>query len=338
MDIGLNLNFGMGSSKKEVPFDLETLFDVIVVGGGPAGMNAALYAKRKGNKVGIIAGQLGGQIVNTSVVENYLGFESKTGEGLVEAFVEHIKALEIPFMEYVMVDEIVQVGPYHRVVMFDGQSVLTKTVIIATGSQSRKLSVPGEDRLAGRGVAYCAICDAPLFKGKNVLIAGGGNAAVEAAIDLAKTSNHVTLVHRSQFRADQILLDQMATKENITVHLETQILEIAGEDFMTHILAKDKTTDEILTIEGDGIFIEIGHIPNTAIFENFLELNDHGEVVVDEKCHTSVPGIFAAGDMTTVAYKQIIIATAQGATAALAANDYINTLLSSPEDELVKLS
>lgn len=328
MEFNLDLNL---EQKKEVALDPTQIFDVIVIGGGPAGMNAAIYSKRKGNHVGIIAGQLGGQVMNTSLVENYLGYETISGVGLVKAFKDHVISLEVPIMEYVLVDDIKTNNGIHSIVLNDATIVRTKTIILATGSNSRKLNVPGEEQLTGRGVAYCAICDAPLFKGKDVLIAGGGNAAVEAAIDLSKIANTVTLVHRSQFRADQVLLDQLATKNNVTIHLETQILEIVGTDFMTGILAKDKQSDELIEISGDGIFIEIGHIPNTAIFEGVVALNPHGEVIVDEKKRTNIDGIFAAGDMTTVPYKQIIIATAEGATAALAANDYLNTLSIEPE-------
>lgn len=328
MDFNLDFNL---STTNDTPFDKDQLFDVIVIGGGPAGMNAALYSKRKGNAVGIIAGQLGGQVINTSVVENYLGFETIGGEGLVDQFKSHVRALEIPALEYVMVDDIQAEGDIHTLVLNDGSQVRTKTVILATGSNSRKLNVPGENELAGRGVAYCAICDAPLYRGKDVLIAGGGNAAVEAAIDLSKVASSVTMVHRSQFRADKVLLDQLASKENVTIHLETQILEIVGTDFMTGVLTKDKVTGELKEIKGDGIFIEIGHIPNTDAFQGIVELNGHGEVIVDERQRTNIDGIFAAGDMTTVPYKQIIIATAEGATAALAANDYLNTLTPSQE-------
>lgn len=325
MELNLNLN----PRTKEPEFDKNSLWDLIVVGGGPAGLNAALYAKRKGNKVGLIAGQLGGQVINTSVVENYLGYDSLAGEELVNQFVNHVKALEVPMLKWTMVEDIViEVNSdgynVHTLKLHDRTEVKTKAVILATGSQSRKLQVPGEDRLAGRGVAYCAICDAPLYKGKDVLLAGGGNAAVEAAIDLSKVASSVTIIHRSQFRADKILMDQMATKANITVHLETQILEIVGDEVVEGVLVKNKKTDEISQINGDGIFIEIGHIPNTDAFKDVVELNHHSEVIVNEKQQTNVDGIYAIGDMTTTPYKQIVIAVAEGAKAALAANEYVN--------------
>ncbi len=321
----MELNMNTNEELMEVTFDNDQLFDVIVVGGGPAGMNAALYSKRKGNIVGIVAGQLGGQIMNTSVVENYLGYESLTGVGMVDKFTAHVKSLGIPVKEYVMVEDIVHDEGIHRLQLTDGSVVHTKTVILATGSQSRKLGVPGEDRLAGRGVAYCATCDAPLYRGRDVLIAGGGNAAVEAAIDLSKVAKSVKLVHRSKFRADQVLLDQLTTRENVTIYLNTQILEIVGEEFVTGALVRDKETEEVFELAGDGVFVEIGHIPNTETFKGIVAMNDHNEVLVDDKGQTNTDGIFAAGDMTNVPYKQIIIATAQGASAALAANEYLNT-------------
>jgi len=166
--MNLNLNFNL-SPQEEVPFDTEQLFDVIVIGGGPAGLNAALYSKRKGNTVGIIAGQLGGQVMNTSVVENYLGYESLSGESMVNKFITHVRSLEIPTMEYVLVDAIHTENQLHHITLNDGTKIQTKTIILATGSQSRKLNIPGEETFAGRGVAYCAICDAPLYKGKDVL-------------------------------------------------------------------------------------------------------------------------------------------------------------------------
>jgi alkyl hydroperoxide reductase subunit F len=305
---------------------VETLYDFLIIGGGPAGLNAALYAKRKGLEVAVLTRQIGGQVMNTSSVDNYLGTKFATGEELVNDFKGHVGELEVPIAEYVDVETIIPGNEqdYHQVRLTDGRVFKSRTLLLATGTNHRKLGVEGEDRLAGRGVAYCAICDAPLYKNKNVIIAGGGNAAVEAALDLAKVANHVTLVHRSQFRADKILVDELYKQDKIDIHLQTQILSIEGDDFLTHIRALDKEANAELDIHADGIFIEIGNVPNSQLFTDIVELNESGEIIVDGRSATNIPGIFAAGDVTTVAYKQIIIATSDGAKAALSANDYIN--------------
>lgn len=304
----------------------DTLYDLLIIGGGPAGLNAALYAKRKGLETGIVTKQIGGQVLNTSSVENYLGTETTSGEDLVNNFKSHVQNLEVPVAEYVEVDTILPNNGenYHSIRLTDGTIYNSRTLLLATGTNHRKLGVEGEDRLAGRGVAYCAICDAPLYKNKKVIIAGGGNSAVEAALDLAKVASHVTLVHRSQFRADKILVDELYKNDKIDIHLESQILSIEGDDFLSHIHVLDKKKDTTFDVAADGIFIEIGNVPNSQLFEDLVDLNDIGEVIVDERGLTSIEGIYAAGDVTTVSYKQIIIATSDGAKTALAANDYIN--------------
>lgn len=304
----------------------DTLYDLLIIGGGPAGLNAALYAKRKGLETAILTRQIGGQVINTSTVDNYLGTKESTGEGLVNNFKTHIASLSIPVLEYVDVDAIIPSSKdnFHRVKLIDGREFKSRTLLLATGTNHRHLGVEGEERLTGRGVAYCAICDAPLYKNKNVIIAGGGNSAVEAAIDLAKVANHVTLVHRSQFRADKILVDELYQQKNIDIHLQTQIESIEGEQFMSHIHVHNKESDIYFDIEADGIFVEIGNIPNSNLFTELVALNNIGEVIVDENGKTNIDGIYAAGDVTTTKYKQIIIATSEGAKCALAANDYIN--------------
>jgi alkyl hydroperoxide reductase subunit F len=312
-------------SPTSAELDATTLYDFLIVGGGPAGLNAALYAKRKGLETGIITRQIGGQVLNTSSVDNYLGTKSSTGEQLVEDFRSHVNSLDVPVLEYVDVEAILpnSAKNQHTVLLTDGQQFNARTLLLATGTNHRKLGVEGEERLAGRGVAYCAICDAPLYKNKNVIIAGGGNSAVEAALDLAKVANHVTIVHRSQFRADKIIIDELYQNEKIDIHLETQILSIEGDEVFSHVHALDKKKNETIDILADGVFIEIGNIPNSQLFIDLVDLNDIGEVIVDEKGQTSVDGIYSAGDVTTVSYKQIIIATSDGAKTALAANDYI---------------
>ncbi len=303
----------------------EHIYDVLIIGGGPAGLNAAIYSKRKGNDVAIVAMQVGGQMMNTGVVENYLGTINLSGPQLTDVFRKHVEDLEVPIMEYVAVEKLESKGKYHYLYLNDGQVLKTKVVIITIGGSPRKLGIKGEEEFAGLGVAYCAICDAPLFKGKDVIIAGGGNSAVEAAIDVSKICKSVTIVHRSQFRADEIMLNELKKRDNVKVYLQSPIQEIVGDDFVTGVIALDKESGETFEVKAEGIFVEIGHIPNTQMFEGIVELNKAREIVVDRKCRTNVPGIYAAGDITDNPYNQIITAASDGAIAALAANEYINS-------------
>ena len=323
MSLNFNFNFTQPSQNK-AKLNPEIIHDFLVIGGGPAGFNAALYAKRKGLATGMIAKRIGGQLLNTSSVDNYLGIKDISGEGLMEQFLDHIHQLEVPILEEVEVTRVEKVNDLFEITVNNQTVYKSKTAMIATGSNPRKLGVEGEQEYSNRGVAYCAICDAPLFANKEVIIAGGGNSAVEAAIDVAKVASKVTVVHRSEFRADQILLDQMMSNPNITVFKQTQILRIVGDVKMTGVEVLDKSSNETRIINADGIFIEIGNIPSSDLFSDLVQLNEQREIVVDSKNMTSVPGLFAAGDVTQVAYKQIIISVADGAKAALAANEYIN--------------
>lgn len=323
MSLNFNFNFTQ-PSKNKTKLNPEIIHDFLVIGGGPAGFNAALYAKRKGLVTGMIAKRIGGQLLNTSSVDNYLGIKDISGEGLMEQFLDHIHQLEVPILEEVEVTSVEKVNDLFEITVNNQTVYKSKTAMIATGSNPRKLGVEGEQEYSNRGVAYCAICDAPLFANKEVIIAGGGNSAVEAAIDVAKVASKVTVVHRSEFRADQILLDQMMSNPNITVFKQTQILRIVGDVKMTGVEVLDKSSNETRMINADGIFIEIGNIPSSDLFSDLVQLNEQREIVVDSKNMTSVPGLFAAGDVTQVAYKQIIISVADGAKAALAANEYIN--------------
>ena len=324
----VNLNLGNNHAKEKPNMDPETVYDLIVVGGGPAGLNTALYAKRKGLQVGIIARDIGGQVMDTSSVENYLGFTSLSGEELMKKFINHVNQLNVPILEYEELEavNVKDNSSMREVVLKGGQKFNTYSVVIATGSKPRKLGVPGEKEYAGKGVCYCAICDGPLFAGEEVIVAGGGNSAVEAAIDLAKIVKKVTIVHRSQFRADQILIDQLSKLDNVEVKLQTQILEVQGDKFMTGVKVKDKESGEEFFVEGAGLFVEIGYLPNSEIFSDLLELNERKEIVVDRYGKTSVEGIYAAGDVTDTPYKQIIMAAGDGAKCALAVNDYLNTV------------
>ena len=320
----MSFNFNIGNLNKP-KVDLDQIFDFVSIGGGPASYNASLYAKRKGLNVLIIAKKPGGQLLNTSSVDNYLGFKELSGEALYEQFHEHVKTLDISEINDQNVIHIDKNKDVFYLSLEDGSVVKSKTILIATGSNPRKLGVKGEVEFSNVGVAYCAICDAPLFKGKDVIIAGGGNSAVEAAIDVAKIAKHVTLVHRSQLRADKILVDKMNEQANIKVYLESQILEIEGDTKMRSIRVLDKQSNTEFRLEADGIFIEIGNIPNSDLVKNLVELNDRNEIIVNHKQETSLEGCYSAGDVTNTPYKQIIIATAEGAKAALAANEYINT-------------
>jgi len=320
--MSLNINLNKAISEKVTT---DKIYDLLIIGGGPAGLNAALYAKRKGLEVGIISKDLGGQVMDTSSVENYLGFPSITGEGLMQNFKDHVNELKVPYIEYVDVKEIKD-NEFKEIVTDDSKIYKSKAIILATGSKPRKLGVPGEIEFSNKGVCYCAICDGPLFADEEVIVAGGGNSAVEAALDLSKIAAKVTLVHRSSFRADKILIDQLLKKENVEIKLATDILEIVGEKFMTGIKARDKESSEEFMISAAGLFVEIGYLPNSEQFSSLLELNDKKEIVVDRHGKTNIDGIFAAGDVTDTPYKQIIMATGDGAKCALAVNDYLNTL------------
>lgn len=322
--MSLNFNFNVASTKKATVLDSSIEYDHIIVGGGPAALSAALYAARKGLKTGVIAHKIGGQLLNTSTVDNYLGITNVSGEELSDAFYDHVVDLGVSFLSDVEVTDIQKNDLMFTLKTSDNQIFTSKTLMVATGSNPRKLQVPGEAEFSNKGVAYCAICDAPLFKDKKVIIAGGGNSAVEAAIDVAKWASEVIVVHRSEFRADQIVLDQMMSNEKITVFKQTQILQIVGETMMNGVVVKDKATNQTRTISADGIFIEIGNLPNSTLVSNFLDLNDFGEIIIDNHQMTSVLGCFAAGDVTTESIKQIIVSVADGAKAALGANEYIN--------------
>ncbi len=318
------MDFNLAFKGLKSGFDKEAVYDVIVIGAGPAGLSAALYAKRKGLLVGVICGKVGGQVMDTTSVENYLGIEMETGEGLSNRFLKHVETLKVPILKDAKVLQMIKVGPHFKSILEDGSEVKSKTVIVATGSKPRRLGIPGEEEYAGKGVAYCAICDGPLFEGMDVVVAGGGNSAVEAALDLSKIAKTVKLVHRSVLRADQIVVEQLMKQENVTVHLETQIESIVGDQLLGGICVLDKKTGKQSTMEASGLFVEIGYLPNNQVAQGLLTLNHKGEIVINALNETSVPGIFAAGDVTDTPYKQIVVAASEGAKAALSANDFIN--------------
>src|SRR6056297_2161397 len=229
--------------KKKDSFDYNKVYDLAIIGGGPGGLSAALYAKRKGINVVLISGDIGGQVADTSSVENYLGIESMTGEEMVKTFRKHVESYDVPMLDGTKVNEVKQ-GKEKILKLDNGKEVKTKTVIIGTGSLNRKLNVPGEEEFNGKGVTYCAICDGPLFEDMDVLVAGGGNSAVEAAIDLSKTASSVKLVQRSVLRADQVLINRMESLDNVEVYLGHQIKEIKGDKSVSAVITKNKETGE----------------------------------------------------------------------------------------------
>lgn len=326
----LNLNLGgppsTANKKKVLPVspDPEIIYDILIIGGGPAGLNAALYAKRKGREVAIIGEAIGGQMLDTSSVENYIGTDDNTGSSLSERFAGNVRNLEVPILEYYFAESWTQdEEDLFHVEVGNGETYKGRTLIIATGSSPRHLNVPGEEQLANRGLSYCAICDGPLFRNKRHVIVGGGNSAVEAAIDMARIASDVTVVQRSTFRADQILMDELHSFGNVTTHTQTDIVSIEGDEKVSGVTVHHKDTGKTETIPTDAVFIEIGHDPHLGPFDGDLEVNGAGEIIVDEHNQTSIPGIFAAGDVTATIYKQIIVAAAEGAKAALSANNYL---------------
>jgi alkyl hydroperoxide reductase subunit F len=316
--------FNVEKTKDTSIFSKDIFWDLIIVGGGPAGLNAGLYAKRKGLEVGIITDEIGGQLHNTTDVDNYLGFTKIQGKDLSNEFLNHLNNLEVPILNSVRVKEIKKNEYDFTLHISDGKIIRSKTVLVATGGSPRKLNIPGEKEFSNIGVSYCTTCDAPFFKDKHVLVAGGGNSAVEAIIDLKAWASKITVIYRSLWRADQILLDKLKDIKNLTIHLNTQILEVIGDKKMKGVKVLDKLKNEEYIVEADGLFIEIGTIPNSNIVKDLVNMNESGEIVVDDNLMTSIEGLFAAGDVTTTKEKQIIISASEGARAALAITKYLN--------------
>ncbi|HNW26958.1 MAG TPA: FAD-dependent oxidoreductase [Spirochaetota bacterium] len=308
--------------KNAVPLDTERTYDVVIIGGGPAGLTAAVYCMRKGVDTAIIVRHVGGQVAETSAVENYMGYRYINGVELVDKFREQVQQFSIGYVEGVGVAS-VEDGAVKTVLLDDGRAVRGRALVLASGKSWRKLGVPGEQRLTGRGVAYCTICDAPLFAGKTVVVVGGGNSGVEAAIDLAAIAKEVIVVQNlDRLTADRVLTDRLAGFGNVRLVYKSRVREIAGENAVTSVVLDDDTGAST-EIAADGIFIEIGLEPNSGFARGIVDMNENGEIIVDCACRTSRAGIFAAGDVTTVPYKQIIIAGGEGAKAALSACDYL---------------
>ena len=313
-------------------------FDMLIVGGGPAGAAAAVYAARKGIRVGVAAERFGGQTNDTMAIENYISVLETDGPKFAAALEQQVRHYEVDIMNLQRADKIVPaktVGGLVQVHMANGGILSARSVILSTGARWRNVNVPGEQEYKNKGVAYCPHCDGPLFKGKRVAVIGGGNSGVEAAIDLAGVVEHVTLVEFADaLKADAVLVSKLKSLSNVVIHVNALTTEITGDGQKVNGLRyKDRVTDQEHTVSLEGVFVQIGLVPNTEFVKGTVELSKYGEIVVDAKCHTNVPGVFAAGDVTTVPYKQIVIAAGEGAKAALSAFDY---LIRTPVAELVK--
>ncbi len=303
-------------------------FDVLVVGGGPAGAAGAIYAARKGIRTGVAAERFGGQVLDTMGIENLIAVAETEGPKLARALEENVRDYAVDIMNLQRATALlpaVEEGGLHEIRFESGASLKAKTVIVATGARWRELNVPGEKEYRNRGVAYCPHCDGPLFKGKRVAVIGGGNSGVEAAIDLAGIVAHVTLLEfADQLRADAVLQRKLNSLPNVTVITSAQTTEVLGDGSkVTGIAYKDRVTGNPCVVALDGVFVQIGLLPNSDWLKGTLELSPQGEVITDGKGRTSVPGVFAAGDVTTVPYKQIVIAMGDGARASLSAFDHL---------------
>jgi alkyl hydroperoxide reductase subunit F len=299
-------------------------FDMLVVGGGPAGVSAAMYAARKGIRTGLVADRLGGQTLDTLGIENYLSVAYTEGPKFAAALHEQLRAHEIELVAGQRVAALQPDGEI-RLILDNGATLKARSVVLAPGARWRNVDVPGEAEYRNKGVAYCPHCDGPLFKGKKVAVIGGGNSGVEAAIDLAGVVQHVTLLEfADQLKADAVLVAKLRSLPNVAVHTNAQTLEITGDGQKVNgLVFRDRASGREQRIDLAGVFVQIGLVPNTEWLKGTLELSRYGEIVIDSRGATSAPGVFAAGDATTVPYKQIIVASGEGAKAALSAFDHL---------------
>ncbi len=301
----------------------ERHYDVVVAGGGPAGSAAAIYAARKGQKVAIVAGRIGGQVNETVGIENVISVPYTTGNQLATDLRKHLESYDIEICDNRTIESLEIADHEKRLIAKGGEAFVSPALIIATGASWRKLGVPGEDTYIGRGVAFCPHCDGPFYKGKHVAVIGGGNSGIEAAIDLAGICSKVTVLEfMDSLKADSVLQEKLHSLPNVEVYTSMQTLEVIGDgNKMTALQLKNRTNSEEQTMPLDGVFVQIGLTANSAPFKGKVEMNNRGEIVVDRNCRTAIAGIYGAGDVTDTAYKQIIIAMGEGAKAALSAFD-----------------
>ena len=302
------------------------MHDLIIIGGGPAGMTAAVYAARKRIDALFLSKDIGGQGMWAASVENYMGYQYIEGFELMQKFEEQVKQFPL---EQKIGEEVVALSRLDtgfEVKTASGEIYEAKAVIVATGKRPRPLNVPGEEHLIGRGVTYCAVCDGPLFTGQKVAVIGGGDSALEAAYDMVKIAEHVYLVSLATLTGSQILIDRVVDSPNLTVFIEHEVIAIEGESRVEAIVIRDLKSDEEKRLKVGGVFVEIGLLPNSELTGRITRLNDLGEVEVNCANETGVPGLFAAGDVTNVVEKQIVVAAGEGAKATLQAHKYIQRL------------
>ena len=317
-----------GVEREARKIDAKAPFDMLIVGGGPAGAAAAVYSARKGIRTGVASERFGGQVLDTLGIENFISMKETEGPKLAFALEEHVRSYDVDIMNLQRAKALVpNAGPDRDLIeiqLESGATLKSKSVVITTGARWRNINVPGELEFKNKGVAYCPHCDGPLFKGKRVAVIGGGNSGVEAAIDLAGLVAHVTLVEfDTKLRADAVLQRKLTSLKNVTVITNAKTTEITGDQTVNGLAYEDRATQARHTVDLEGVFIQIGLIPNTDWLKGVVELSKHGEIIVDDRGQTSVPGVFAAGDATTVPFKQIIIAAGDGAKAALGAFDHL---------------
>ena len=316
------------AAKDAAKLSAKEAFDVLIIGGGPAGAAAAIYAARKGIRTGVAAERFGGQVNDTMAIENYPSVQETDGPKFAAALEAQTRSYGVDIMNLQMANALVPAaapGGLIEVKLANGGSLKSKTVILSTGARWRNVNVPGEQEYKNKGVAYCPHCDGPLFKGKDVAVIGGGNSGVEAAIDLAGVVKHVTVIEfMPELKADAVLVKKLHSLPNVTVHTNAQTMEITGADGKVNGMKyKDRATEVEHLVALEGVFVQIGLVPNTEWLKGTVELSKFGEIMVDAKGHTNVPGVFAAGDCTTVPFKQIVIAAGDGSKAALSAFDHL---------------
>ncbi len=309
---------GMPDRKSET-----ALYDCIILGAGPAGLSAAIYATRKLLKTLIVGKEIGGQVSWTSDVENYLGFSHVDASELVKRFDDHVKRFGVEKIVGVDVSAVDLTGRLKRVITEDGKAFFGKTLIIATGGRHRPLNIPGESELSGKGVSYCSTCDAPLFGDVAVAVVGGGNSALEAALDLVNIADKVYLVSMQHLTGDPIYQGKLKQTHKVEILTQYVPVKILGESAVHGIEIQSVKTGEVMTLAVEGVFVEIGIMPNTKLFIDTLATNQRGEILIDTECRTGVAGVFACGDVTNVPFKQVVIAVGEGSKAALSAYNYL---------------